>query len=464
MTTEMKKRRIVTDVGSDDELTRGDGGMMTIDRQYFVRLNASGTVALTAPGAVPHLCSVGVHVNVDVAAHLRRECTMPTLRPVRAFTIGVLVFAAACKDSPTAMAPEALDPDLAVGSRNAVVNVIVVLNPDFAAGGHVANQTRAGAFARSLGATPSHTYGTAVFGFAGSVPEGRLNALENDPRIAYWETDQVVSLAPPPGKGRAGDGDVDDPVPAQETPWGITRVGGAGDGVGRTAWIIDSGIDLDHPDLDVDVARSVDFTGSKNGAEDENGHGTHVAGTVAALDNGIGVVGVAAGASVVAVRVLNRRGSGSYSGVIAGVDHVALHGQSGDVANMSLGGGFSQALNDAVVAASENVKFALAAGNESTNANTRSPASANGPNIYTVSAFASGDGWAYFSNFGNPPVDYSAPGVGVLSTYKGGGYTTLNGTSMASPHVAGILLLGSMGADGVVIGDPDGNADPIAHR
>jgi len=284
-----------------------------------------------------------------------------------------------------------------------------------------------------------------------------------DPRVAYVEEDKVVTLAPPPGKGPPSGGG-EDPPSAQSTPWGITRVGGAGNGSGKTAWIIDSGIDLDHPDLNVDVGRSEDFTGSRKGPEDEHGHGTHVAGTVAAIDNGFGVVGVAAGATVVAVRVLDRRGSGSYSGVIAGVDYVALEGRSGDVANMSLGGGFSQALNDAVLAASANVKFALAAGNESTSATTRSPASANGNNIYTVSAFSNGDNWASFSNYGNPPVDFSAPGVGVLSTYKDGGYTTFNGTSMAAPHVAGILLLGNVLTNGRVIGDPDGNPDWIAHR
>jgi subtilisin family serine protease len=373
-----------------------------------------------------------------------------------ALSLGALAALAACSDSSVPVAPDELDPAFAVASQ-AAVDVIVVLDRSFAPGGRAANQAAAAAVARSLGIAPSQAYGTAVFGFAGTVPEGRLNALENDPRVAYVERDQVARIEPEakPGGGTQ---------PAQSTPWGITRVGGAGDGTGKTAWVIDSGIDLDHPDLSVDLARSRDFTGSRAGAEDENGHGTHVAGTIAARNNAIGVVGVAAGASVVAVRVLDRRGSGSYSGVIAGVDYVAANGRSGDVANMSLGGPFSQALNDAVIAASAQVKFALAAGNESTNAATRSPASANGANIYTVSAFASGDTWASFSNYGNPPVDFGAPGVSVYSTYKGGGYTTLNGTSMASPHVAGILLMGSIRADGNVSGDPDGNADPIAHR
>ncbi|HSW30313.1 MAG TPA: S8 family serine peptidase [Longimicrobiales bacterium] len=381
------------------------------------------------------------------------------MRPSRfigALVLGAAAALSACSDSSVPIAPEAIDPSLAVAAERAV-DVIVVLDESFAGRNHAANQAAAAGIARSLGIAPTQAYGTAVFGFAGSVPEGRLRALQNDPRVAYVERDQQARIEPEakPGGGAP---------PPQSTPWGITRVGGAGDGTGRTAWIIDSGIDLDHPDLNVDVARSRDFTGSRAGAEDENGHGTHVAGTVAARNNSIGVVGVAAGAAVVAVRVLDRRGSGAYSGVIAGVDYVAANGQSGDAANMSLGGPFSQALNDAVIAASARVKFALAAGNESTSATTRSPASANGPNIYTVSAFASGDTWASFSNYGNPPVDFGAPGVSIYSTYKGGGYATMSGTSMASPHVAGILLLGSLRGDGFVSGDPDGNADPIAHR
>jgi subtilisin family serine protease len=198
---------------------------------------------------------------------------------------------------------------------------------------------------------------------------------------------------------------------------------------------------------------------------DQNGHGTHVAGTVAAIDNDFGVIGVAAGATVVAVRVLDRRGSGSYSGVIAGVDYVAANFASGDAANMSLGGPVSQALDDAVVAAGEaGLKISLAAGNESDDANAHSPARANGNGIYTVSAMDSNDNWAYFSNFNNPPVDFCAPGVAVYSTYKDGGYASLSGTSMAAPHVCGLLLLGNVGTDGTVNGDPDGSPDPIAHR
>ncbi|WP_223276296.1 S8 family serine peptidase [Sphingomonas daechungensis] len=227
----------------------------------------------------------------------------------------------------------------------------------------------------------------------------------------------------------------------------------------KTAFVIDSGIDLTHPDLNVDTARSKSFVGGDAG--DKNGHGTHVSGTIGAKKNGVGVVGVAAGIRLVAVRVLGANGSGSTSGVIAGIDYVKSIGKSGDVANMSLGGGFSQALNDAVVSASASVKFALAAGNESDDANNHSPASANGSNIYTVSAVDSSKKFASFSNYGNPPVDYAEPGVSILSTYKGGGYATLSGTSMASPHMAGLLLVGGLRSCGTATSDPDGNSDPF---
>ncbi|MEL1251123.1 S8 family serine peptidase [Aurantiacibacter gilvus] len=331
--------------------------------------------------------------------------------------------------------------------------------------------TEARFVARDANGQVGHVYSNTIRGFVVRASEqGVRRMLSQNPNLAYCEQDQVMRvdpLAPPPGRGPNKDdgGGGDSGTSSQTIPWGVARVGGAGDGTGLTAWVIDSGIDLDHPDLNVDVGRSVDFTRSRSGAEDESGHGTHVAGTIAAIDNDFGVVGVAAGASVVAVRVLDRRGSGSYSDVIAGVDHVATFGDNGDVANMSLGGPYSQALNDAVIAAAATgVQFTLAAGNSGADANNYSPASANGTNIYTVSAFQQGDSWIYFSNYGNPPVDLTEPGVSIESTYKNGDYNTLSGTSMAAPHLAGILLLGSVRTDGTVSGDPDGNADLIGVR
>ncbi|MBO6622964.1 MAG: S8 family peptidase [Balneola sp.] len=309
-----------------------------------------------------------------------------------------------------------------------------------------------------------------IAGFVAQLTDEQLETLRLDNNVSYIEQDRIVTFAPPCGTPNGGPCDGDGGgggSDSQETPYGITRVNGGVNYTGSgVAWIIDTGIDLDHPDLNVDASRGFNaFTSGRDGKslDDGNGHGSHVAGTVAAIDNTEGVIGVAAGATVIPVKVLDSRGSGSYSGVIAGVDHVGANGSSGDVANMSLGGPVSQALDDAVknAAQSSGVKFVLAAGNESDDANNHSPARANGNNIYTISAMNSNDAWASFSNYGNPPVDYVAPGVSIKSTWKNGSYNTISGTSMAAPHAAGVLLLGNASTDGTVSGDPDGNADSI---
>ncbi|MBY0342236.1 MAG: S8 family serine peptidase [Sphingomonadales bacterium] len=301
-----------------------------------------------------------------------------------------------------------------------------------------------------------HTYTKALKGFSiRASAQGLAKMRAKNPNIAYCEQDQVVTtFQKKPGGGGTTQ-------PAQTVPWGITRVRGGAAGTFATAWVIDSGVQLNHPDLVVDAARSRSFV-TDSSPSDANGHGTHVAGTIAAINNTIGVIGVAPGATVVSVRVLDRRGSGSNSGVIAGVDYVAANGQPGDVANMSLGGGVSTALDTAVInAAATGVRFVLAAGNSSTSATTSSPARANGPNVYTVSSFANGDTWSSFSNFGNPPVDFAEPGSAINSTWIGSSYNTISGTSMAAPHLAGILLQGAVGNGGTVRNDPDGNADTI---
>ena len=304
-------------------------------------------------------------------------------------------------------------------------------------------------------------YGTALKGFSVKIPPGQLKKLKSDSSVKYIEENQVATLIQPDVRIKKKPTPT---PPSQTTPWGVTRVNGGVDGTGKTAWIIDTGIDLDHPDLNVDASKGTTFVDRTTTPDDDNGHGTHCAGIIGAIDNEIGVIGVAANATVVPVKVLNKRGSGTYDAIIAGIDFVAekANPDEGDVANMSLGGGYSEALNSAVeAAAATGVKFTLAAGNESTSATLKSPASAEGANIYTISAMGEGDVWSSYSNYDNPPVDYCEPGTYIYSTYKGGGYATLSGTSMAAPHAAGILLLGNISTDGYVSGDPDGNADPI---
>lgn len=289
----------------------------------------------------------------------------------------------------------------------------------------------------------------------------------SDSSIMRLSPDGIVRISAPPSCVGPGCDDGGGST-GEVIPYGVTRVAGPVDGTGRDAWIIDTGIDLDHPDLNVDASRG--FTAFDSGPsagviDDDQGHGTHVAGTVGAIDNDIDVVGVAAGATVIPVKVLDKRGSGTISGVIAGVDYVGANAAPGDCANMSLGGGASQELDDAVVAASENsgAFFVLAAGNDGDDANNHSPARANGTYVRTISAHDDTDTLASWSNWGNPPVDYAAPGVGTLSTAMGGGTTTKSGTSMASPHACAVMMMtnGSPKTSGTVSGDPDGDPDPI---
>ncbi|MCH7412180.1 S8 family serine peptidase [Belliella sp. R4-6] len=307
------------------------------------------------------------------------------------------------------------------------------------------------------------SYGSAIDGFAVKLTDSELSTLSKDPQVAFIEPDQIITI----GQGRPGGGG-GSTSPSQTIPYGISRVGGGQTYTGtKKAWVIDTGIQLNHPDLNVDqtIGFSAFTKGKDAGFDDKNGHGTHVAGTIGAIDNNIGVVGVAAGAIVVPIKVLDSRGSGSNAGVIAGVDFVSANANSGDVANMSLGGGASTALDNAVISASnKGIKFVIAAGNSGADSNNFSPARVNGANIYTISAMNSSDSWASFSNFGNPPIDYCAPGVSINSTWISSGYRSISGTSMAAPHAAGVLMWGNPNTDGFVIGDPDGNPDPIITR
>jgi subtilisin family serine protease len=302
-----------------------------------------------------------------------------------------------------------------------------------------------------------HVYASALEGFAVSLTKAEFIALSKNPEIKIYP-DRFVMLAKP----------VPVPVqPPQSVPYGIARVGYQDYTGTHLAWIIDTGIDLNHPDLNVNTALAKTFVLRTTTAEDDNGHGTHCAGIVAAKNNTIGVIGVASNAYVVPVKVLDKRGSGALSTIIAGIDYVAANSTAGDAANLSLGGSAYDPIDQAVINLGlGGVYVAMAAGNESDDANNHSPARANGLNLYTISACDINDNWATFSNYGNPPIDFCAPGVNVYSTYKGDAYATMSGTSMASPHVCGLLLLtnGNVQIDGYVNGDPDGTPDPIAHK
>lgn len=351
---------------------------------------------------------------------------------------------------------------------------IVVLNPGSGDPGAVAAE-----HANEHSAVVSHVYRYALRGYAAVVPDARLDDLRADPRVAYISEDGLVEASHHrPNHGKGGEPPPPPPPPSpppQSLPTGINRIEGdvssaiSGDATGVTdvdVAVIDTGIDLDHPDLNVHTAGK-DCTGAGT-YDDANGHGTHVAGTIGALDNNIGVVGVAPGARVWPVRVLNSKGSGQWSWIICGIDYVTEHATEIEVANMSLGGSGSEpadadfvcstnnALHDAVCrSVTAGVTYTVAAGNESTDAATRVPASFN--EVITVSALADFNGlrggggsptcrsdvddtFADFSNYG-PDVDAIAPGVCINSTYRGGGYSTISGTSMAAPHVAGAAAL-----------------------
>lgn len=303
-------------------------------------------------------------------------------------------------------------------------------------------------------------YEQALNGIAIKVPNSQMiEAIKNFPMVDYVESDVLTEAF------------------AQTTPTGINRIdadlsstksGNGNENVDVDIAIIDSGIDLKHPDLNVYHQKS--FVNTNTGlpglfggdtttittANDDHGHGTHVAGIAAAKDNAIGSVGVAPGAKLWAIKVLDSKGTGPLSTVIKGIDYVTSHASQIEVANLSLGcecksTAFDTAINKAVKAG---IVFVVAAGNAGKDAINTSPS--NNPNVISVSAIADSDGkcgaqgpntgyggddsLATFSNYGSV-IDIAAPGTKIFSTFKDSAYATMSGTSMASPHVTGAAAL-----------------------
>lgn len=315
------------------------------------------------------------------------------------------------------------------------------------------------------------TYNTVLFGFAAVLNQDQLNSLKTDKTVIATEKDQIFMLS---DNQEFNKKDNFPTILAQTAPWGISAVGGSVAATDNTgiAWIIDTGIDLTHPDLNVNLSLSKTFvkTGTDaSSANDLHGHGSHVAGIVGAKNNAIGSLGVCSGAELVAVKVLNYRGSGLTSEIIAGINYVAgnLVANRLNVVNMSIGGSASTTLDKAVTnLAAKGARVVIAAGNFSASVRNYSPARVVANNVYTISAYDNTGKFASFSNYGNPSIAYSAPGVSIYSTTKSGGYATMSGTSMASPHVAGILLAnnGTINWSGYVTGDKDTSPDKKAIR
>ena len=319
-----------------------------------------------------------------------------------------------------------------------------------------------GSSARSLadlhadrfGVDVGHVYTSALQGYSATMPASVASAVEALPSVKWVQRDRAVSTT------------------AQSTPTGIDRanadasptaaIDGVDSRVDVDVAVIDTGVDLDHTDLNVNRAAAKNCSILALGANDGHGHGTHVAGTIGALDNGAGVVGMAPGARIWPVKVLTDLGTGFNSDVICGIDYVTAHADEIEVANMSLGGGgeddgqcgavSEDAMHTAICASVDaGITYVVAAGNESADASTSTPAAYD--EVITVSALADFNGlpgggaastcradeddtFAGFSNYG-ADVDIIAPGVCITSTWNDGGYDTISGTSMASPHVAG---------------------------
>lgn len=296
------------------------------------------------------------------------------------------------------------------------------------------------------GAEISRIFRHTIKGYSARLSSVDVAALRDDPRVAYIERDGIAHIAKRPSPGGStgvaswGLDRIDERTLPMDGQFAVTKTG-----LGVKAYVIDTGVLISHNDFGGRASYGIDVVDGDSIASDCNGHGTHVAGTI-----GGATYGVAKKVNLIAVRVLNCAGSGTWAGVIDGLDWVVAdaRGQS-VVANMSIGGGENQAVDDAVArATAAGVTVVVAAGNSSANACGSSPAGA--PSAITVGATTSADARASYSNTGIC-VDIFAPGSGIKSAWrtKNSATQVLSGTSMASPHVAGVVALHLQGRPSV---------------
>ncbi|MDG4766470.1 S8 family serine peptidase [Solwaraspora sp. WMMD406] len=348
-----------------------------------------------------------------------------------ALTTSVLAAVTVALATP-AHAKPAEGPVLYAGAQTAVADSYIVVFKD-----DRVTRPRVAATARTLtarhGGTVARTYRDALRGFEARMSAAAAKRVAAHPSVAYVQQNRTVSLAA-----------TQSPTPS----WGLDRIDQAAlplnnsytypnSGSGVTAYIIDTGIRFAHSDFGGRAVTGFDAVDGGS-ADDGNGHGTHVAGTVGGT-----AYGVAKSVTLVGVRVLNNSGSGTYAGVIAGIDWVTADHAAGEpaVANMSLGGGFDQAVNDAVARSiADGVVYSIAAGNSNANACNYSPAST--PAAITVGATTNTDARASYSNFGTC-LDIFAPGSNITAPWhtSNTATNTISGTSMAAPHVAGAAAL-----------------------
>jgi subtilisin family serine protease len=350
----------------------------------------------------------------------------------KSYNLGVLAFslyaAAVALCVPAALA-QTIDPPAthpfsqskAIPGRYIVVFKSSVSNP----------AAEAANIMRGLGGQVDHTYAHALKGFAATLPDAALQGIRNNPLVDYIEQDQTVSLNQVQNQATWGLDRIDQADRPLDTQYHFNYTG-----AGVHAFIIDTGIRPDHVEFTGRLLTGFTSVADGNGTNDCNGHGTHVTGTVGGT-----TWGVAKEVSLIPVRVLNCKGSGTWSGVIAGIDWVAGSALRPAAANMSLGGGASTSVNAAVAGAvSKGVTMVVAAGNSNDNACKYSPAGE--PSAITVGATTSSDARASYSNYGSC-LDIFAPGSSITSAWNTSdtASNTISGTSMATPHVTGVAVL-----------------------